>query len=113
MLDGLPGTVGSTLILLYLWKGAALLIPAHLCLFLGERGGSFERAFLLGGLVLLAPAAVYTMGGDALAALTPASFLADNALVFSRLRAAPALALWAAGTLTALLTARRRWVRTV
>lgn len=112
MLDGLPGTVGSTLILLYLWKGAALLIPTHLCLFLGERGGSFELAFLLGGLVLLAPAVVYALGGNALAALTPASFLADDALVLSGCHILPVLSVWAAGSLLAMLTARRRWVRT-
>lgn len=112
LIQGFPTTVNGTLALLYLFKLVSLLIPTHLCIFIGERCQSFEKAFLLSGLLLLIPAAAYYFGADALAFLTPASFLADSSPIFYGTDTIPLFAGWMVFSILALLSAKRRWCRT-
>lgn len=106
-----PMTVGGFLILLYLSKAAGLLIPMHLCIFIGERSRGFEKAFLLSGLVLVLPAAAYYFGADALALVTPSSVLADKSPFLFGPSAIPLFAVWLLLSLLALLAAHRDWCR--
>lgn len=106
-----PMTVGGFLILLYLSKAAGLLIPMHLCIFIGERSRGFEKAFLLSGLVLVLPAAAYYFGADALALVTPSSVLADQSPFLFGPSAIPLFAVWLLLSLLALLAAHRDWCR--
>ena len=112
LIQGFPSTVNGTLSLLYLFKLVSLLIPTHLCIFIGERCQSFEKAFLFSGLLLLIPAAAYYFGADALAFLTPASFLADSSPIFYGTDTIPLFAGWMVFSILALLSAKRRWCRT-
>lgn len=106
-----PMTVGGFLILLYLSKAVGLLIPMHLCIFIGERSRGFEKAFLLSGLVLVLPAAAYYFGADALALVTPSPVLADQSPFLFGPSAIPLFAVWLLLSLLALLTAHRDWCR--
>lgn len=81
----------------------------HLCIFIGERSRSFEKAFLVSGLVLLIPAGAYRMGIDALSLFTPLSFPADGNLLLSG--SFPVFTLWAVLSVAALIEAKRRWCR--
>ena len=110
MTTGFTGTVNDALTVLYLFKLLALLIPAHFCIFIGERCQSFEKTFLLSGLFLLLPAAAYYFGADSLAFLTPASFLADNSPVFYGVNTVPAFVGWFVSAIAALHVAKRDWV---
>lgn len=110
MTRGFVGTVNDALVVLYLFKLIALLIPVHFCIFIGEMSRSFEKAFLLSSLFLLIPAAACRFGVDALAFLTPASFLADHSPVFYGLDNLPAFLAWMVVSVLALLAAKRNWV---
>ena len=112
LIRNFPTTVNGSLALLYLFKLVCLLIPTHFCIFIGERCRSFEKTFLLCGLFLLIPAAVYYFGADALAFLTPASFLADSSPIFYGIDTIPVVAIWMALSLVALFMARRNWCST-
>lgn len=109
ILEGRHMTIGAFLVLFYLCKGLCLLIPMHLCIFIGERSRSFEKAFLVSGLVLLIPAGAYRMGIDALSLFTPLSFLANGNLLLSG--SFPVFTLWAVLSVAALIEAKRRWCR--
>lgn len=108
---GLLGTVNGALTRLYLFKLLALLIPAHFCIFIGERCRTFEKAFLLDSLIFVLPAAVYYFGGGALDLLTPASFLAEHAPILYSTESIPAFAIWMAVSIAALLAAERNWCK--
>lgn len=112
LLKNYPMTVGGFLILLYLSKAVGLLIPMHLCIFIGERCRGFEKAFLLSGLALLIPAAAYYFGADALAFVTPSSLLADKSPFLFGPGAIPLFAVWMLLSLLALFSAKRAWCRT-
>lgn len=112
LLKNYPMTVGGFLILLYLSKAVGLLIPMHLCIFIGERCRGFEKAFLLSGLALLIPAAAYYFGADALAFVTPSSLLADKSPFLFGPDAIPLFAVWMLLSLLALFSAKRAWCRT-
>lgn len=107
---GFTGSVNDALAILYLFKLLALLIPAHLCIFIGERCQSFEKTLLFSGLFLLLPAAAYYFGADSLAYLTPASFLADNSPIFYETNTVPAFMAWFVGATVVLSVAERDWV---
>lgn len=106
-----PMTVGGFLILLYLSKAVGLLIPMHLCIFIGERSRGFEKAFLFSVLALVIPAAAYYFGADALAFVTPSSVLADKSPFLFGLSAIPLFAVWMLLSLLALIAADRDWCR--
>lgn len=110
MTNGFTGTVNDTLVILYLFKLIALLIPAHFCIFIGERCQSFEKTLLLSGLFLLLPAAAYYFGADYLAFLTPASYLADNSPIFYGINTIPVFVVWLVGSIVVLSVAERDWV---
>lgn len=112
ILKGMPGTVGSFLALLYLSKGAVLLIPMHMCVFFSERCGSFEKSFLLGGAALLLPAAMCRFGVDLLCPATPMTFLAEGNPLLCSGESGVILILWSAISLMALFSARRSWYKT-
>ena len=106
-----PTTVGGTLAIFYLFKLVGLLIPANLCVFLAEWCKTYEKALLLGGLILLIPAAAYYFGTDALAFFTPVSFLADGSPLFHGAGNIPAFVLWFLLSWAALYFAKRGWCR--
>lgn len=109
LIQNFPATVNGALALLYLFKLVCLLIPTHFCIFIGERCRSFEKTFLLCGLFLLIPAAAYYFGADALALLTPASFLADSSPIFYGTSTIPVFITWMALSFFALFAAKRNW----
>lgn len=104
-------TVGAFLAALYLSKGLSLLIPMHLCVFIGERSGGFEKAFLTGGAALLLPAAAYRFGADGLRSVTALSLLSDGNLLLSGGTGMTLFLVWMVLSLAALLAARRDWCR--
>ena len=108
--QGFPCTVNDALAVLYAFKLIALLIPAHFCVFIGERCRSFEKAFLVSGLFILLPAAAYYFGADALSFLTPASFLADSSPIFYGTGTIPTFIVWMAMSVLALIAAKYDWV---
>lgn len=112
MLKGFPMTVGTFLLLFYVSKGLALLIPMHLCVFIGERCAGFEKAFLISGVTLLIPAAVYSFGIDAVQIATPLSFLSDGNLLLSGGSGVILFAAWMGLSIFALFAARRNWCKT-
>lgn len=109
LIQSFPTTVGGTLALLYLFKLVSLLIPTHLCIFIGERCRSFEKTLLLSSLFILIPAAAYYFGVDAVSFLTPASFLADSSPLFYGTNTIPIFAAWMTLSLLALFHAKRNW----
>lgn len=111
ILKGFPMTVGAFLAALYLSKGLSLLIPMHLCVFIGERSGGFEKAFLTGGAALLLPAAAYRFGADGLRSVTALSLLSDGNLLLSGGTGMTLFLVWMVLSLAALLAARRDWCR--
>lgn len=106
---GLTGTINGALAKLYLFKLLALLIPAHFCIFIGERCRTFEKAFLLDSMLFVLPTAAYYFGGGALDFLTPASFLADHTPFFYGTESIPVFVMWMAASIAALLAAERNW----
>lgn len=58
--------------------GILLLVIMHLCIFIAERSGSFDRAFVISAGALLLPTAAYHFGADFLEPFTPLSFLSDG-----------------------------------
>ena len=113
ILKGYPMSVGTFLILLYVSKGLALLIPLHLCLFIGEWCTGFEKTFLISGITLVIPAAVYLFGMDVVQIATPLSFLSDENMLLSSEFAVAAFGVWMAISVNALFAAKRHWYRTV
>lgn len=112
LLKGFPMMVRTFLVLLYISKGLCLLIPMHLCVFIGERCAGFEKAFLISGVTLLIPAAAYSFGLDAIQIATPLSFLSDGSLLLSSSKGVILFALWTAMSSAALFAAGRHWCRT-
>lgn len=104
-----PMTVKEFLALLYACKGLCLLIPMHLCVFIGQRSGGFEKTFLLSGVALLLPAAAYSFGAHALRNATPLSFLSDGNLLLSGATAIIPFISWLMLPLLALWLAKRHW----
>ena len=109
VLAGFPGTVGTFLALLCLSKGVALLIPMHLCIYIGERCGEFEKTFLISGVSFLIPAAAYRFGAHTLKIATPLTFLSDGNLLMSDGCGIGLFAVWMVLSLLALLSAKRHW----
>lgn len=107
-----PMTVSGLLTLVYLFKLVCLLIPMHLCVFAGIHCRRFETAFLISGAALILPAAAYYYGADGLAALTPASLLADNCFLLYGAGSLPLFIAWMVLSVAALLAAKRSWCRT-
>lgn len=106
-----PMTVKEFLTLLYVCKGLSLLIPMHMCVFIGQRSGGFEKTFLISGAALLLPAAAYSFGAHALRIATPLSFLSDGNLLLSGTSGVILFLLWMALSLLALAAAKRNWYR--
>ena len=111
MLKGFDMSVGAFLVLLYLSKGLALLIPMHLCIFIGERCAGFEKAFVISGVMLLVPAAAYSFGLDAVQFATPLSFLSDSNLLLSGGSGVILFAVWMGPATVALLSAKQNWCK--
>lgn len=109
ILKGFPMTVGTFLVLLYASKGLAMLIPMHLCVFIGQRCSGFEKTFLISGITLLIPAAAYSFGGDAVQAATPLSFLSDGNLLFSGSNGVILFVVWMGLSIVALFAAKQNW----
>ena len=112
ILKGFPMTVGTFLVLLSISKGLTLLIPMHLCIFIGERCAGFEKAFLTSGVMLLIPAAAYSFGMDAIRIATPLSFLSDGNLVLSGSNGVILFVAWMGLSIAALFAAKRNWCQT-
>lgn len=112
VLKGFPVSVGSFLLLLYVSKGLALLIPMHLCVFIGERCTGFEKAFLISGVVLLIPAAAYCFGLDAACFATALSFLSDGNVLLSGRNGMILFIAWIGLSGFALLIANKKWSKT-
>ncbi|HIT34194.1 MAG TPA: hypothetical protein IAC31_06165 [Candidatus Faecousia intestinigallinarum] len=111
LVKGFPMTVGTFLALLYLAKALAMLIPMHLCIFFGERCGSFEKVFLFSSGTLLLPAAAYYFGADTMGYATPMSLMADGSPLLSGASGILGFALWLLLSLLALFAARRDWCK--
>lgn len=112
ILKEFPMSIKTFLALLYVSKGLALLIPMHLCVFIGQRCVSFENTFFISGIVLLLPAAVCSFGADAFRIATPLSFLSDGNLLLSGTTGLVLFSLWMLLSLAALLAAKQNWCRT-
>ena len=113
LLQNLPFTVKEALTILYLFKLICLLIPMHLCIFIGEQCRNFEKTCLFCGLLILLPAAAYTFGMDGMAFLTPASFLADCSPIFYGSKNIFCFAGWMTASVLILLAAKRNWCKTL
>lgn len=111
VLKDFPGTVRIFLALLCISKGVFLLIPMHLCIFLGEQSGAFEKTFLISLLTLVIPAVAYRFGVDALGIVTPLGLLADGSILLSGSAGILAFTLWTVLSLAALLIAKYKWCR--
>lgn len=109
LLEGYPMTVGGFLTLLYLSRFLVLLAPMHLCIFISERSGGFEKTFLFSGLLLVIPAAVVLLGVDAVAWTTPMTLLAYGNFLFSGVSGAVLFVIWMGLSIAALLLARHHW----
>ncbi len=70
MLRGYSMRIGTYLAFLYAFKAVSLMVPMHLCVLIGSCCSGFEKTFLISGLVLLIPAAVYAFGFDAMGFIT-------------------------------------------
>lgn len=112
MLKGFDMPVGVFLMLLYVGKGLALLIPMHLCIFIGERCAGFEKTFLISGVVLLIPAAAYSFGMDAAQIATPLAFLSDGNPILSGSNGVILFGVFMGLSIFALFTAKRNWCKT-
>ncbi len=112
MLNGFDVSVGTFLALLYVGKGLALMIPMHLCVFIGERCDGFEKTFLISGVILLIPAATYSFGLDAAQIATPLSFLSDGNILLSGSNSMILFVAWIGLSVFALLAAKRNWCKT-
>lgn len=112
MLNGFDMSVGAFLALLYVGKGLALMIPMHLCVFIGERCDGFEKTFLISGAALLIPAAAYSFGMDAVQIATPLSFLSDGNLLISGSNGVILFVAWMGLSIVALFAAKQNWSKT-
>lgn len=112
ILKGYPFPVGRFLILLYFSKGLSLLIPMHLCIFIGDRSKGGEKAFWISSVILLLPAAAYSFGADAVQGLTALPFLSDGALLLSDRGNIGIFALWMLLSVLFLFAAKRNWCQT-
>ena len=113
LLQNLPFPVKEALTILYLFKLVCLLIPTHLCIFIGERCRNFEKTCLFCGLLVLLPAAAYTFGVDGMVFLTPASFLADCSPIFYGSKNIFCFAGWMTASVLILLASKRNWCKTL
>lgn len=113
VLKGFPMVVGTFLVLLYVSKSLCLLIPMHLCIFIGERCSGFEKAFLISGITLLIPAAAYSFGLDAAHMVTPLSFLSDGSLLLSGGNGVILFVAWMGLSVFAIFASKRNWCQTV
>lgn len=113
ILKGFPMAVGTFLVLLYVSKSLCLLIPMHLCIFIGERCSGFEKAFLISGITLLIPAAAYSFGLDAAHMVTPLSFLSDGSLLLSGGNGVILFVAWMGLSVFAIFASKRNWCQTV
>lgn len=111
MLKGFDMSVGAFLALLYLGKGLALLIPMHLCVFIGERCDGFEKAFVVSGVTLLLPAAACSFGMDTIRIATHLSFLSDGNPLLSGGNGVLLFAAWMGLSIFAVYGAKRNWCR--
>ena len=109
MLKEFTGTVGEFMTTLCIVKGIVLLIPMNLCVFIAERSGRFEKAFLLNVLSLLIPATVCRFGVHALQIVTPMAFAADRTIYFTQMDVIISFAFWIVLSFLALFHARCRW----
>lgn len=112
MIENFPTSVGGSLAILYLFKLLAMLIPMHLCIFIGVNCKGFDKAFLVSALFLLVPAAALYFGADAVAPFTPASLLADASPIFYTSKGFIIFGVWMVLSLLALWCAKRSWCRT-
>ena len=111
ILKGYPGTVGAFLAILYISKGVLLLIPTHLCIFVSERCGSFEKAFLINSMVLLIPAGICRFVESSLVFVTPLSFLAEGNPLLNCGGSFLPLSLWCGISVVTLFATKRNWCR--
>lgn len=112
LLKGFNMSVGSFLVLLYISKGLALLIPMHLCVFIGERCDGFEKAFVVSGVTLLIPAAACSFGMDTIQVATPLWLLSDGNPLFSNGNGVILLVVWMGLSIFAVFEAKRNWCST-
>ena len=112
MLKGFDMSVGAFLALLYLSKGLALMIPMHLCVFIGERCDGFEKTFLISGITLLIPATAYSFGMDTIQVATPLSLLSDCNLLLSGGKGVILFVAWMGLSIVALFAAKQNWSKT-
>lgn len=111
ILEKFPITVKEFLVVLYVCKAISLLIPMHLCVYIGQRVSGFEKTFLISGAVLLLPAAAFSFGADVLQIATPLTFVSDGNLLFTDRNGMILFVLWFALSLLALAAAKRNWCR--
>ena len=111
LLKGYPMTVGAFLALLYLSRFLVLLAPMHLCFFISERSGGFEKTFLISGLLLIIPAAVVLLGVDAVAWITPMTLLSYGNFLISGSSGIILFAVWTILSIVGLLLAKHHWCR--
>lgn len=109
ILKGFSGTVGGFLALLYVTKGMLLLIPMHLGVFISGRCGSFEKSFLVSGVMLLIPAGICRFTADSLSVIAPLTFLAEGNPLLTGGNGLFLLAVWLFLSVAALLSSKRSW----
>lgn len=113
MLRGFPWTVKSYLALLCISKAVTLLIPMHLCIFIGERYGAYEKTLLFSLVTLVIPATAYRFGVDASGIVTPLGLLADGSILLWYSNGVIMFALWMVLSFIALFVAIRNWCRKI
>ena len=109
VLKGYTMTVGGFVTLLFVAKAVAMLLIMHLCIFIAERSGSFDKAFVISAGALLLPAAAYHFGADFLEPFTPLSFLSDGNILLGG--TGIFFLLWFGASFVALWLAQRHWCR--
>ena len=109
MLRGFPWTLKSYLALLCISKAVTLLIPMHLCIFIGERYGAYEKTLLFSLVTLVIPATAYRFGVDASGIVTPLGLLADGNILLWDSNGIIMFALWMVLSFIALFVAIRNW----
>lgn len=111
LLKNYPMTIGSFVALHALSRGLILMVSANICIYIGAKVSRFETGLLLNGIVILLPAAIYSLGANVLNGITPLTILSDgNPLVAGGASWILAI-LWLAISFFVLFAGNRTWCR--
>ena len=113
VLSGYEMTLGCFLGILYLSKLLLMIILLNICMFVCAVFRSFEKCFLINGLLIVIPSFVYLIHVNDTCFYTPVSLLADKNPLLTWPKNSCVLLAWCAIGAISLITARREWDKTI